>query len=91
ADGIALLSAFDEASSDGARGRLTVKLDDYPDVLQTAFASRIVRRAELPYATLNIYGQLEARLTQCDRVIHGGLTESGWPPDPRNDPWLSRP
>jgi ATP-dependent helicase/nuclease subunit B len=91
ADGIALLSAFDEASSDGARGRLTVKLDDYPDVLQTAFASRIVRRAELPYATLNIYGQLEARLTQCDRVILGGLTESVWPPDPRNDPWLSRP
>lgn len=91
ADGAALLAAFDEASADGARGRLNVKLADYPDVLQTAFGSRIVRRAELPYATLHIYGQLEARLTQCDRVILGGLTEGVWPPDPRSDPWLSRP
>jgi ATP-dependent helicase/nuclease subunit B len=91
ADGKALIDAFDEASAKGAQGRLSVKLDDYPDVLQTAFSNRIVRRAELPYATLHIYGQLEARLTQCDRVILGGLTEGVWPPDPRSDPWLSRP
>ena len=42
-------------------------------------------------AHLRIYGQLEARLTQCDRVILGGLVEGVWPPAPRNDPWLSRP
>ncbi|ETR77673.1 exonuclease RecB [Afipia sp. P52-10] len=90
-DGAALLAAFDEASATGAHGRLSARLDEYPDVLQTAFSSRIVRRAELPFARLHIYGQLEARLTQCDRVILGGLTETVWPPDPRNDPWLSRP
>jgi ATP-dependent helicase/nuclease subunit B len=34
---------------------------------------------------------LEARLTQSDRVILGGLVEGVWPPAPRVDPWLSRP
>ena len=38
-----------------------------------------------------IYGPLEARLTQSDRVIIGGLVEGVWPPAPRIDPWLSRP
>ena len=40
---------------------------------------------------LQIYGPLEARLTQSDRVILGGLVEGVWPPAPRIDPWLSRP
>ena len=40
---------------------------------------------------LKIYGPLEARLTQSDRVIIGGLVEGVWPPAPRIDPWLSRP
>src|SRR5207249_4711820 len=42
-------------------------------------------------AHLQIYGQLEARLTESDRVILGGLVEGVWPPAPRVDPWLSRP
>jgi ATP-dependent helicase/nuclease subunit B len=50
-----------------------------------------VRRPESPSAHLHIYGQLEARLTQSDRVILGGLVEGVWPPAPRIDPWLSRP
>ena len=44
-----------------------------------------------PSAHLHIYGQLEARLTESDRVILGGLVEGVWPPAPRIDPWLSRP
>ncbi len=40
---------------------------------------------------MHIYGPLEARLTQSDRVILGGLVEGVWPPAPRIDPWLSRP
>ena len=42
-------------------------------------------------AQLHIYGQLESRLMQADRVILGGLIEGVWPPAPRIDPWLSRP
>src|SRR5436190_495843 len=59
--------------------------------LQTAFGDRMVRRPEAASAPLRIYGPLEARLTETDRVIIGGLVEGVWPPAPRVDPWLSRP
>jgi ATP-dependent helicase/nuclease subunit B len=94
--GSALAGAFDdllgrlEGDAILASG-LMVQLGDYPEVFQTAFADRIVRRPESATANLHIYGQLEARLTQSDRVILGGLVEGVWPPAPRIDPWLSRP
>src|SRR5205807_6267955 len=70
---------------------LKVQIADYPEVFQTAYADRMVRRPEQANAQLQIYGQLEARLTETDRVILGGLVEGVWPPAPRVDPWLSRP
>ena len=94
--GSALASAFDDllgrlkGDAIVASG-LMVQLGDYPEVFHTAFADRMVRRPESATAHLHIYGQLEARLTQSDRVILGGLVEGVWPPAPRIDPWLSRP
>jgi ATP-dependent helicase/nuclease subunit B len=90
-EGAALAAAFDELLGARTRSGLMVELSDYPDVFQTALADRMVRRPERPGAQLHIYGQLEARLTQSDRVILGGLVEGVWPPAPRIDPWLSRP
>jgi ATP-dependent helicase/nuclease subunit B len=89
--GFALTAAFDDLSGEPERSGLMVQLGDYPEVFQTAFGDRIVRRPEAAGTHLRIYGQLEARLTECDRVILGGLVEGVWPPAPRNDPWLSRP
>jgi ATP-dependent helicase/nuclease subunit B len=89
--GLALTAAFDDLPGAPARSGLMVQLGDYAEVFQTAFGDRPVRRPEVTGAHLRIYGQLEARLTQCDRVILGGLVEGVWPPAPRNDPWLSRP
>jgi ATP-dependent helicase/nuclease subunit B len=89
--GSALASAFDDLLGGGKPSGLTVELTDYPDVFQTAFADRMVRRPEGTNVHLKIYGPLEARLTQSDRVIIGGLVEGIWPPAPRIDPWLSRP
>jgi ATP-dependent helicase/nuclease subunit B len=89
--GSALTSAFDELLGGPSQSGLMVQLGDYPEVFQTAFADRMVRRPEQTGAELHIYGQLEARLTQSDRVILGGLVEGVWPPAPRIDPWLSRP
>lgn len=99
--GNALANAFEdlcvmETPEDGGADRLrlsglTLQLRDYPEVFQTAFGDRIVRRPEVADAKLRIFGQLEARLTQSDRVILGGLVEGVWPPSPRIDPWLSRP
>ena len=89
--GSALAAAFDDLIGTGRPSGLTVQLADYADVFQTAFADRMVRRPESPRAHLHIFGQLEARLTESDRVILGGLVEGVWPPAPRTDPWLSRP
>jgi ATP-dependent helicase/nuclease subunit B len=89
--GLALAAAFDDLLEAGQRGSLTVKITDYPEVFETAFGDRIVRRPQTTVASLRIYGPLEARLTQSDRVILGGLVEGVWPPAPPSDPWLSRP
>src|SRR5437899_429952 len=89
--GLALASAFDDLLGRQAQSDLTVQLSDYPEVFQTAFGDRMVRRPEAASAPLRIYGPLEARLTETDRVIIGGLVEGVWPPAPRVDPWLSRP
>jgi ATP-dependent helicase/nuclease subunit B len=89
--GLALAAAFDDLLPGLAPSGLMVELGDYPQVFQTAFGDRVVRRPEVVNAQLRIYGPLEARLTQSDRVILGGLVEGVWPPSPRVDPWLSRP
>jgi len=90
-DGSTLASAFDDLLASGERCGLMAPLADYPELFQTAFSDRAVRRPERPSAQLQIYGPLESRLTQADRVIIGGLIEGVWPPAPRIDPWLSRP
>ncbi|THD73167.1 MAG: double-strand break repair protein AddB [Bradyrhizobium sp.] len=90
-DGLALASAFDDLLGRQEKIGLMVEAGDYAEVFQAAFADRLVRRQELPGAQIHIFGQLEARLTESDRVILGGLVETVWPPAPRIDPWLSRP
>ncbi|AEI01211.1 double-strand break repair protein AddB [Afipia carboxidovorans OM5] len=95
-DGQQLASAFNELAPPNendvpAPTHIALEAADYPDLFATAFANRVVRRPENSDAALRIYGLLEARLTQCDRVILGGLVEGVWPPAPRIDPWLSRP
>ncbi len=90
-EGLALASAFDELLSEQKQSGLSVQLGDYPEVFQTAFADRAVRRGDRPGAKLQIYGPLESRLMEADRIIVGGLIEGVWPPSPRIDPWLSRP
>ncbi|WP_027580980.1 double-strand break repair protein AddB [Bradyrhizobium sp. Ai1a-2] len=89
--GSVLVSAFDDLVGARKLSGVMVPLADYADVFQTAFADRMVRRPESPRAQLHIFGQLEARLTETDRVILGSLVEGVWPPAPRIDPWLSRP
>jgi ATP-dependent helicase/nuclease subunit B len=90
-DGGGLAKAFDDLLVSGERCGLMAPLVDYPDLFHTAFSDRAVRRPERPGAKLQIYGPLESRLMQADRVIIGGLIEGVWPPAPRIDPWLSRP
>jgi ATP-dependent helicase/nuclease subunit B len=90
-EGLALAGAFDDLLRGGTTSGLMVTLPDYAELFQTAFSDRAVRRRDKPGARLQIYGPLESRLMQADRVIIGGLIEGVWPPAPRIDPWLSRP
>lgn len=90
-EGLALAAAFDDLLAGQRQSGLMVALSDYPEVFQTAFADRAVRRPERPGTRLHIYGPLESRLMQADRIIVGALIEGVWPPAPRIDPWLSRP
>jgi len=89
ADSVALATAFDDIVEKVEP--FAVAAEDYPELFCVAIADRVVRRPGAPGNRISIYGPLEARLTCIDRVVIGGLVEGVWPPDPRTDPWLSRP
>ena len=63
----------------------------YPDLFDALMAGAVVRPRHGRHPRLHIWGPLEARLQQADRVILGGLNEGSWPADPGPDPWMSRP
>ncbi len=90
-DGAALAMAFDDIVDEVGGEPFSVTPEDYPELFGVAIDDRIVRRPGAPGNRIRIYGQLEARLTSVDRVVIAGLVEGVWPPDPRTDPWLSRP
>ncbi len=50
-----------------------------------------VRAAYGLHPRVSILGQLEARMTDADIVILGGLNEGTWPQGRPDDPWLSLP
>ncbi len=90
-DGAALATAFDEIAAKVGPDPFVIEVGDYAEVFDLAIGDRVVRRAGAPGSRIHIYGPLEARLASVDRVVIGGLVEGVWPPDPRSDPWLSRP
>ena len=90
-DGAQLHEAFLDIAALSRDADLEISPADYPALFKTVIAERVVRRPELPNVQVRIYGPLEARLQSADRVVLGGLVEGVWPPEPRPDPWLSRP
>ncbi|MEA2984985.1 MAG: ATP-dependent helicase/nuclease subunit [Alphaproteobacteria bacterium] len=91
ADGSALALAFDEIAEHAAAASFDMTLADYPDFFRAAVSDRVVRRPDRPGTRVHIYGLLEARLQNVDRLVLGGLVEGVWPPETRSDPWLNRP
>lgn len=69
----------------------TVTPAEWPRLLDALLEGQVVRTRRQAHARLAIWGLLEARLQQADRIILGGLNEGTWPPQAREDPWLSRP
>jgi ATP-dependent helicase/nuclease subunit B len=90
-DGLQLQRVFETIDDSEASGTLVLAAADYPDVFHLFCSGRAERRPESGNPRVRILGLLEARLQIADRVVLGGLNEGTWPPDTRNDPWLSRP
>ena len=90
-DGEALADTFEALVASEEPSGLPTTLPDYPELFDVAFGDQVVRSRQLLTSALRIYGPLESRLSEADRIIVGGLVEGVWPPEPRNDPWLSRP
>jgi ATP-dependent helicase/nuclease subunit B len=89
-DGTAVATAFDDIGARPAPDDFDVAPADYPELFAAAIADRMVRRPDR-HARVRIFGLLEARLQNVDRMVLGGLVEGTWPPETRTDAWLSRP
>ena len=90
-DGARLAAALDEIAASSAAAGLLVEKSGYVELLTAVLAGRVVRRSPQRGVSVRILGPLEARLTESDRVVLGGLVEGTWPPESNNDAWLSRP
>ncbi|HEX4410361.1 MAG TPA: double-strand break repair protein AddB [Xanthobacteraceae bacterium] len=90
-DGIQLANVLDELATSMSAASLEVKVPDYVELFTAALSGRVVRRPLRQGLRVRILGLLEARLTDNDRVVLGGLVEGTWPPESRTDAWLSRP
>ncbi|MFD2264034.1 double-strand break repair protein AddB [Lacibacterium aquatile] len=85
ADFLAELLETGSAWGQGVRG------EDYPALFGGLLAARAVRSSFGTHPRLAIWGPIESRLQQVDRLVLGGLNEGSWPAEPADDPWMSRP
>jgi ATP-dependent helicase/nuclease subunit B len=90
-DGVKLHDAFFDIASIALDADIDILPAQYAELFKAAIGERMVRRPDLPGMRVRIFGPLESRLQSAERVVLGGLVEGVWPPDPRPDPWLSRP
>ncbi len=63
----------------------------WPRLFEALLQGHVVRPRYGSHPRLAILGLLEARLVHADRIILGGLNEGTWPPQAKEDAWLSRP
>ncbi|MGD1933491.1 MAG: double-strand break repair protein AddB [Candidatus Phaeomarinobacter sp.] len=64
---------------------------EYPSILGSLMAGRMVRPVRRSHARLQILGPLEARLQHVDRLVLGGLNEGIWPQRAETGAWINRP
>ena len=67
-----------------------VEAEDYLGLLEAIMATVTVRNKHQTSQQIKILGPIEARLTQADITIVGGVNEGGFPLTPAADPWMSR-
>lgn len=89
-DGQALVELFDDLACADVSS-VYGSFRDYPPLFAGLANERVVRRVRSGHRRVRIWGQLEARLLDADRLILGGLDEGIWPPATRVDAFLNRP
>ena len=67
-----------------------LRAHDFPSVFEAILKSVVTRPRGNTHPRLHIYGPLEVRLLEHDRVILAGLNEGTWPQTTRNDAFLNR-
>ncbi|MGE0521875.1 MAG: double-strand break repair protein AddB [Variibacter sp.] len=90
-DGRTLAAVFETLADSSAAGTFLLLPGEYGEVFASAAGGRVVTDRAGAGARVRVYGLLEARLQNVDRMVLGGLVEGTWPPQTRSDPWLSRP
>ena len=83
---IKILNDFYEQSQDFQR----IDGISYTSLFETVLSDFVIREKYQEKPKLAIFGPLEGRLSEFDRIIIGGLNEGAWPPVIQPDPWLGR-
>jgi ATP-dependent helicase/nuclease subunit B len=89
-DGNALALWCDEAGTLSS-GFGSITLDQYGALFDALMDGASVRSGMAKHPRLSILGTIEARMTQADVMVLGGLNEGTWPPAPAADPWMNEP
>ena len=83
----AIFDTISQCRQDGP----AVSLAEYSAIFDQLVGEGSVPVAGGTHPRLRIWGLLEARLLEADRVILAGLDDGIWPPETRGDPFLNRP
>jgi ATP-dependent helicase/nuclease subunit B len=87
-DAAALATTFDDLCLVAVAPKLA--FSDYVALFDILISERAVAPSQPIQGRIKIWGLLEARLMEANRIVLGGLNESIWPPDVRSDPFLNR-
>jgi ATP-dependent helicase/nuclease subunit B len=87
--GHAAADLFAEMESAAPEGPRQADARALPALLDDMLSGLSVRPPQGGHPRLSILGLIEARLTQADVMILGGLNEGVWPGLPAPDPWLA--
>ncbi len=90
-DGEAAADLFARLNGEAGADFPPVAVQRFPAVLSALMAGIAIRPLYGVHPRLMIWGLIEARLQRADLVILGGLNEGSWPPQPGDEPWMSRP
>ena len=88
--GAAEVSGLFEEILGGGAADFEIYPADFPSVFEALFEAQTVRRGEVTHPRLHVYGPLEIRLLDYDRIVMAGLNEGTWPQVTRNDAFLNR-